>query len=344
MLSGSFRRASGEARQEPPHYGSNLPPRAGSVKLERAPRAVYSGSRMGPPARTRRNALAFLSVGALCTSFAPILIRLCRYPAPAVASLRMLLAGLLLLPFCLGDLRLAFREQGVAGFVRLLAPGLLLSAHFQCWVLSLRHTSVANATFIFSLNPVLFAVVERFGSRRRLAPSALVSLALALAGALWLFLLGGGRLGRLGDLLALAATLLYVSYLLAARRFAGRVPHLAFAQTLYFWGGLAGLAVAALAGSLAEVRPGDAGSLAALAGLVLLPTLVGHTSINYGVRHLAPLTVSFFSLSEPLIATSAAALLLGEPLRPRELPAYGLFLAATLLYLLLAARAGDAQH
>jgi len=38
------------------------------------------------------------------------------------------------------------------------------------------------------------------------------------------------------------------------------------------------------------------------------------------------------------VATAAALLLLGEPLRLMDLPAYGLFVAATLLYLLLSAR------
>jgi len=293
---------------------------------------VYSGHRM------ERAALAFLSVGALVGGFAAVLIRLCRYPAPAVASLRMLLAGILLLPFCLGDLRRTWREVGLSGFLRLLVPGLILSAHFQCWVLGLRHTSVASATFIFSLNPVFFALAQRFGARRRLPAYALASLGLAVAGAVWLFLLGGGRLGRLGDLLALAASLLYVVYLLAARRVAGAVPHLAFAQTIYFWGGLAGLPVALLAGGLSAGSLRDTGSLAALAGLVLFPTLVGHTSMNYGVRHLSPLTVSFFSLAEPILSTAAAALILGEPLRPLDLPAYGLFMAATVLFLLCSAQ------
>ena len=296
---------------------------------------------MAPVGRPQRAALAFLIVGALSGGFAAIMIRLCRYPAPAVASLRMLLAGIVLLPFCLGDLRRVWREGGVAVFLRLLVPGLILSAHFQCWVLALRHTSVAGATFIMSLNPVFFALAQRFGARRRLPAYALVSLGLAVAGAAWLFLLGGGRLGGLGDLLALAACLLYVAYLLASRRVAGTVPHLAFAQTIYFWGGLAGLPLVLLAGGLGAVRLGDTGSLAALAGLVIFPTLIGHTSLNFGVRHLRPLTVSFFSLAEPIMSTAAAALLLGEPLRPRELPAYGLFLAATLLYLLLSARRGE---
>jgi hypothetical protein len=58
-----------------------------------------------------------------------------------VASLRMLLTGLVLLP--------------------MLVPGLRLAAHFQCWVLGLQCTSMANATFIMSITPVFCAVVER---------------------------------------------------------------------------------------------------------------------------------------------------------------------------------------
>ena len=291
----------------------------------------------------QRIALAFLSVGALAGGFASILIRLCRYPAPVVACLRLLLAGLLLLPFCLGALRQAWRQRGPGGFLRLLVPGLLLSAHLQAWVLGLHHTSVANATFLMSLNPVFFALVQRFGARRPLPAYALASLALAASGAVWLFASGAGRLGRLGDLLVLAACLLYVGYLLAARRVAGDLPHLAFAQILYFWGGLAGLPAALLAGGLAAgpTGLGDTRSLAALAGLVLFPTLIGHTAVNFGVRHLKPLTVSFFSLAEPLVATAAALLLLGEPPRPADLPAYGLLLAATLLYLRGSSRRGE---
>jgi drug/metabolite transporter (DMT)-like permease len=289
----------------------------------------------------RRLALAFLCIGALSGGFASILIRLCRYPAPTVACLRLLLAGLLLLPFSLGALRGAWRERGPGGFLRLLVPGLLLSAHFQCWVLGLRHTSVANATFLMCLTPVFFALARRFGTRRPLPAGTLASLGLAAAGAAWLLLRGGGRLGRLGDLLVLAAALLYVGYLLAARRVAGDLPHLVFAQITYFWGGLSGLPAVLLAGGLPQGSLGDPVSMAALAGLVLFPTLIGHTSLNFGVRHLAPLTVSFFSLAEPVVATAAALLLLGEPLRLLDLPAYGLLLAAALLYLLLPARRSD---
>jgi drug/metabolite transporter (DMT)-like permease len=288
--------------------------------------------------REQRLALAFLAVGALCGGFASIFIKLCRYPAPVMASLRMLLAGLVLLPFCWRGLRSLVAERGLKGVLPLIVPGLALAAHFQSWVAGVRLTSVANATFIVSINPVFFALFERFFRRQKVPPYGLAALALGLAGALWLFLFGRGRLGQLGDLACLAATLLFVFYLLVSRKVSAGVPHLVYVHLIYFWGGLASLPIALIHGQLAAVRLADTGSLLALLGLVFLPTLVGHTAVNYGVRHLAPLTVSFFSLAEPLVATSAAVLLLGERLAALTLPAYGLLLAATLLYLLQAAR------
>ena len=71
----------------------------------------------------------------------------------------------------------------------------------------------------------------------------------------------------------------------------------------------------------------------ALLALALFPTLIGHTSNNYGVRYLSPLTVSFFTLCEPIIAGIGAVLILSELPSYRVLPAYALFLGATVLHL-----------
>jgi drug/metabolite transporter (DMT)-like permease len=103
---------------------------------------------MAAEVRRNRTALIFLVVGALSGGFASILIRLCSYPAPAVASMRMVLAGLALLPFCVGALRRTWRERNLCGFLPLFLPGLFLAAHLQCCVLALQYTSVANATFL----------------------------------------------------------------------------------------------------------------------------------------------------------------------------------------------------
>jgi drug/metabolite transporter (DMT)-like permease len=93
------------------------------------------------------------------------------------------------------------------------------------------------------------------------------------------------------------------------------------------------LPIALVSGQFGRLDLGDTGSVLAVIGLALFPTLIGHTANNYAVRFLPPLTVSFFTLAEPLLATAAAVLVLTELPAPEELPTYVLFFAATVFYL-----------
>jgi drug/metabolite transporter (DMT)-like permease len=283
--------------------------------------------------RRRRIALLFLSVGAVSFGFSGVLIKLCGFPPPVIASFRMILAGVVLTPFCIGRLRDFFRERGIPGFLLLLIPGLLLGLHFQAWIIGLKRTYVASATFIFSINPLFFTLFERFLYKRRIPIYTYVALAMVLGGAYWLFACRGGQLGQTGDFLCLLSTLLFVIYLLVSRRVSEDVPHLLYIHVIYLWGGLLTLPFALAGGGLARVDVTAVGSVLALLGLALFPTLIGHTSNNYGVRHLRPLTISFFTLTEPIIASISAALILTEIPPYREFPSYALFLGATVLYL-----------
>ena len=281
----------------------------------------------------QRIAVLFLSIGAISFGFSGVLIKLCDFPPSVIASFRMILAGLAVAPFCMGRLRRFFRDRGPAGFLLLMIPGLLLGVHFQAWIIGLKQTYVASATFIFSINPVFFALFERFLYKKRIRGYTYLSLAMILGGAYWLFAARGGQLGKSGDFLCLLSTLLFVVYLLVSRRISEDVPHLLYIHVIYLWGGLLTLPFSLAGGGLRHVDPADGGSVLALLGLALLPTLIGHTSNNYGVRHLRTLTVSFFTLTEPIIASLTAALILSELPSTAEFPAYALFLGATVLYL-----------
>ena len=146
----------------------------------------------------RRAALLLLAAGALAFGSAPILVRLCRYPSAAVAALRLLAAGLLLLPFAAAPAVRWLCAGGWPALGRLTLPGLLLGLHFQFWVLGLRATSVATGTFIVSVNPVVFALAERLIDRRRIPPRTAAALTLVLAGALWILVREGGGWGGSG--------------------------------------------------------------------------------------------------------------------------------------------------
>ncbi len=284
----------------------------------------------------RAGALAFLVVGAITFGFSSVLIKLCAFPPGMVGALRLLAAGLAVLPFAVPGIRTLVRTRGIGRTLPVLVPGLLLGLHFQLWVTGVRMTTVAAATFIFATNPVLFAVAELAIYRRRLAATDWVALALVIGGGAWLLAanrggLGGGSLA--GDLLCALATVAFALYLIVSERVSAGVPHAPYLALIYIAGGIATLPVALARGEAPGFSWGNGGAWVALAALALLPTLVGHASNTYGVRFFAPILVSFFSLLEPILSSVAALVVLGEQPVAREYPAYALFAAATAVFL-----------
>ncbi|MFW6180875.1 MAG: DMT family transporter [Spirochaetota bacterium] len=287
----------------------------------------------------RLRAGAFLAAGALASSSAAVLIKLCGFPPQMIACFRLLIAGLVLLPFCAGSAGGFFARHGPRRFLLTLIPAALLGLHFQLWVLGLQTTLVASAVFIMSINPVFFALAQRFVDRGRLTLRIILALVVVLAGAAWLLYAGGGRLGRTGDLLVFISMLFLVAYLFLSGRLTAGMPHPVYVQVIYLWGGLLTLPFVFAAG-VGDVRWTDISSWLPLLGLVVFPTLIGHTSANYGVRLFTPLTVSFVFLVEPVIASLLALWILDEAPPLYELPAYALFLGASAFYLYTRWRAG----
>jgi drug/metabolite transporter (DMT)-like permease len=283
--------------------------------------------------RRRTRALLFLCVGTLTFGFSSVFIRLCALPSGMVASLRMLIAGLALLPFVAPGIHAIVRERGIRSLLPLLVPGLLLGLHFHLWVAGVRQTSVATATFIFATNPVLFAVAELAVYRRRLSAADWFALALAAVGGAWLMASGGSGSRLAGAALCLAATVMFVLYLVASEKVSSGTPHPTYVCLIYLAGGLLTLPIALARGEAMTPAWTDGSAWLTLAALALLPTLVGHASSTYAVRFFPPILVSFTTLLEPILSSIAALAVLGEHPPTAEIPSYALFAAATALFL-----------
>lgn len=282
----------------------------------------------------KRVVLIFMIIGALTFGFSGVLTKVCLFPDTVIASFRLLLAGLFLTPFSITGIRKLLKEQGIKKYLILLVPALFLGIHFQLWVMGVKRTYIATASFIVTLSPVFFALTERLIFRGKIYKKTYVALGMVVVGALWLLWVRGGKLGNEGDLFCFASMLLFVIYLLVSERVSRDVPHLVYIHTIYLWGGLLTLPLTLISGDLAAVRLNDFASLSALMGLVLFPSLIGHTAFNYGVRYFPPLTVSFFTLLEPVFATITAAIFLSEFPGIGEFPSYILFLSATIIIML----------
>jgi drug/metabolite transporter (DMT)-like permease len=113
-----------------------------------------------------------------------------------------------------------------------------------------------------------------------------------------------------GNLLALAGALTASAYLLVGRWLRSTLSLIVYITTVY--------GVAAIVLSLMAVFSGKAlGGFSWVSYLIFLalavgPQLLGHTSINYGLRHLSAAFVSVALLGEPIGSTVLALVLLKE--------------------------------
>ena len=288
---------------------------------------------MDSSASGKTGAFLFLVFGTLSFALAASFTKLCNFHATVIASFRVLIAGILLTPFCLRGLRAVIREKSPKELLLLIVPGVFLGLHFQFWVIGIKATYVATGTFIFSINPVLFAVAERFFYRRRFTFTRYISLALVVLGGVWLMISGQGKIGSHGDVLCFISTLLFVGYLVASERVAPGVPHLNYIHLTYLTAGLLTLPFVFASGAHRVLDLRDGPSWLLLMGIVILPTLIGHSSNTYAVRFFSPLLVSFFTLTEPLFSSAAAYFTLGEVPRIVEIPSFVMFAAATAVFL-----------
>jgi drug/metabolite transporter (DMT)-like permease len=276
----------------------------------------------------RPAAAAGLVVAVAAISFGAPLARLTDAAPLAVAAWRMVLAAAIIVPFAWARGGLA-PPRGRGGAVAL--SGVLLGLHFGLWIPSLWLTSVSASVVLVETAPlwVLLASPRFLGTpiRRR----NLVSFALAIAG---VAVIAGGDVALspralLGDLLALGGAVAVAGYLIVGKRLRGEMPLERYLAIVY--GGAALTLVAAVALLRTPPWPADGRSWVCLLGLALVPTLTGHTLINWSLAHLEAYRVNLATLFEPVLATLWAWAFLGEAPPAHVIPGGALVLAALAL-------------
>src|SRR2546426_1179729 len=184
--------------------------------------------------------------------------------------------------------------------------GLLLALHFWSWIASLRFTTVASSVVLVSLKPVFAWGIAALWLREHPGRAERWGIVLAVLGAS-LIGLGDARLslGALsGDALALCGAVTGAGYYVIGRRVRQTVGIWRYATVVY------AVAAAALAlFALARTTPlvGFARRDWAVFGAMAAgPMLVGHTGMNYALRHFRATTVNVAALGEPVGASVIA--------------------------------------
>ncbi|MDT8391089.1 MAG: DMT family transporter [Lentisphaeria bacterium] len=276
--------------------------------------------------------LFILVCGVFFCSTAVIMIKECSVDPVLLAAFRLAVAVIVLSPFFLRDVA---RHRGAFGKRELrmsLLPGLLLAVHFITWIIAARMTSAANASLIVNLVPVVmpFLLVVLVGER--ITPGELSGTALAMIGLLMLSLVDFhlNKTHFAGDMLCFFSMLFFAVYLALARKNRKHVPTV----WLYLVPLYALAAVFCFIAALFRVNPIQVYSMkdvTMILGLGLLPTVIGHTTLNYSLKHVRGQVVSIVNMGQFVFAGIMAFLLLNETPRLVFYPASALLMAGAIL-------------
>ena len=264
-----------------------------------------------------------LSVGVLVIATASILIRYAQnaqVPSLSIAAIRLGVSAAVL--SVIVALRYAQWPQGITmrhGWLAVLS-GACLAAHFATWITSLQYTSVASSAALVATTPLWVGIVARVWFKEALNRYRIIGMALTIAGSIGIAVsdqtASVGTNPLLGNLLAIVGAISGSAYFLLGRGLRSDIPLLHYIWMTYGAAALV-LLVAALGFGYTTV-PAAGMTWLVLIGLALGPQLLGHTSINYAMRHLSALLVTIALLGEPVGSAILAFVLFQEQVAPLQ--------------------------
>lgn len=259
----------------------------------------------------------FLFFGLISFGFAPILVRYGTDVEPLVlAAIRTIFAVLLLLPFWMSkglDLD-KLKENGVH-HAWLIGAGFCLGLHFTLWIASLHYTSVASASVLVTIHPVILIIVESLLFKRSFRPLVWMGVFIAFGGSAFLGLADQTLAEQfpnalLGNSLAFAASMIFVIYFLIGRKIRQYTEWIDYVFHVYFYAAVTCVILSFLwIGGLPVVTTS---SIVVGLALAIGPTIIGHGSMNYAVKYVSPTLLSTLILSEAVVAAFAAFVIFDE--------------------------------
>ncbi len=280
-----------------------------------------------PNSPSRAVPLLILLAAACVLGLAPILVRLTETGPAAAGFWRFLFAMPLLL--------LLTARPGGEGIGKpskwMMLAGLFFALDLSFWHYGIVMTSVANATVLCNLTPVVVTLFGWIVFRDRPRPLFILALVLAMGGAFAMAAAASGSQGTnplLGDLFSLSVSLWYSGYFLAVK--AARSSAGAMRVTLWATGvGVPLLgAVSLLLGE--SMIPASASGWAACVGLGIMH-VVGQGGVAWSLGKLPAAITAVTILIQPIVAGLLSWWIFGETLTPIQALGGALVLVAIVL-------------
>jgi drug/metabolite transporter (DMT)-like permease len=235
------------------------------------------------------------------------------FPPLLLAGFRTALAAVLILPiyYILRARLLHARE--LPKLIALGAIGVGMNQFF--FVVGINWTSVTHSAFILPLTPVITMLMAAALKQEKITRAKVMGMAIAFTGVLLLQLTKPPGQGAtlLGDMLLLVGVLSFASYIVLGKRATALYDGITVTTVAYV-----GSALILSPLTIWQARGFDFSSVPlrswlAVGYMALFSSIAGYLIYYYVLTHIESSRASNFSYAQPVMSTSLAALLLGEP-------------------------------
>ena len=275
--------------------------------------------------------LLLLFLGLVAGASSVVFIKASAIHPVLLASYRMLLAVLILLPVFLRELKKGGIRFSLGLVKPAVLPGILLALHFITWILGARMTLAANATLIVNMLPAVMPLFAYLLVREVLNAAEIAGTVLALAGVVFLGISDyhAGRETFLGDILCFVSMVLFAGYLSVGKRNNTTGSIWIYAVPLYAVGGVVSFVIALF---FTHPFSGISGfDLLMVGGLAAVSTVFGHTILNLSMRKLRSQIVALANLSQIVYGAVFGLIFFAERPKPSFFLAAPVVLAGAAL-------------
>ncbi len=258
-----------------------------------------------------------LAFGITAIGFSPILVKVATDSSPyLIAAIRTSFAFILLLPLFLSQKR----KNDVANIapkehVLVAISGILLGLHLITWISSIYYTSIASASVLVTIHPIIIIVFERFVYRIKFRSIVWLGVLVAFVGSI---VIGYSDFDGeaeylnplLGNSLAALAAVIFAGYFLIGNRIRQNRNWFDYVFPVY---GYAALTCVIAMLIVDGFKPEFTGLVLIVGfGLAIGPQIAGHGALNYAVKYISPTLLSTLILFEPAVSSVMAFVIFGE--------------------------------
>ena len=272
----------------------------------------------------------------ISVSTSPIIARLLTdIPAISVSFWRMLIGGILLWGISLFPI---FKQNRLekSNRKKTQISGVLLGLHFYFFFSAVKMTTIANATFLGTIAPLFTIIIEIFWLKRKISKHIMITLFIVLLASSMIVMNNFNFSSNytLGNIYAVICSLLLAVGFIISENVRQTESTINFSRTLYISAACTLFILSLIINE--SVFNSEIINFKNILGLLILgivPTIFGHNSLYYAVKHISPTIIASVPLGEPIIASVLAFFIFNEPIS-KLIIASGLIIILGLLYLI----------